>query len=358
MSTLSWGIIGTGAIARTFARGLQRTDSAQLVAVGSRSGQSAQAFGRDLNLDNCYGSYDELLQDKSVQAVYISTPHPFHAEWALKAIQAGKHILCEKPLAMNIKQAEEIFYAARIRGVFAAEAFMYRCHPQTARLIELIRDGAVGEVRMIRASFGFGGGDSYDPEHRLFRKSLGGGGILDVGCYAVSGSRLIAGTAVGKPFSNPIKVRGLGRLGATGVDEWASGVLQFDSGIVAHVATAIRTTLDNVIEVYGSAGRLRIPDPWVADREHPVNGRIQLFREGDEQVIEIPCAKTSFTLEADMVAAAIAAGQREPSPPAMLWEDSLGNMATLDAWRQEVGIIYKQDDPASGPKFIWPPSSQ
>jgi len=350
--------MGTGAIARTFARGLQHAGSGRLVAVGSRSANTAQAFGRDFGLNRCYGSYEELLKDDSVQAVYISTPHPFHAEWALKVIQAGKHILCEKPLAMNIKQAEEIFYAARIRGVFTAEAFMYRCHPQTARLVELVRDGAIGEVRMIRASFGFGGGDTYDLEHRLFKKSLGGGGILDVGCYTVSGSRLIAGAAVGKPFANPINVRGRGHLGATGVDEWASAVLQFDSGIIAQVSTAIRTTLDNVLDVYGSKGRLHVPDPWVADRENPVIGEIHLIREGDRKLIEVPNDKTSFTLEAEMVAAAIAAGQREPSPPAMTWEDSLGNMATLDAWREEVGIIYRQDDPASGPKFKWPPSSR
>ncbi|HSH08777.1 MAG TPA: Gfo/Idh/MocA family oxidoreductase, partial [Oceanipulchritudo sp.] len=296
MTKLSWGIIGTGAIARAFAHGLKQSASGRLVAVGSRSSETAEAFARENGVPGHHGSYEALLADEKVQAVYISTPHPFHAEWAIKAAEAGKHVLCEKPMALNAWQAQVIIEAARRNGVFLAEAFMYRCHPQTAKLAELIRSGAIGQVRMIRASFGFGGGDRINPESRLFKNALGGGGILDVGCYAVSGARLIAGAAIGLPFDNPDQVVGSGQVGETGVDEWAAAVLHFKSGITAQVSTAIRTTLDNLIEVYGSEGTITVPDPWVADRVNPVLGQIIVTRGSETKIHEIAASATSFAL--------------------------------------------------------------
>lgn len=219
MKKLNWGIIGTGAIAKAFAHGLKQSQSGRLAAVGSRTRESADRFGKEHGVPVCHESYEAFLADQTVQAVYISTPHPFHAEWGIKAAEAGKHVLCEKPLALNQWQAQEIFEAARRNGTYLSEAFMYRFHPQTARLVELVSSGMIGEVRMIRASFGFGGGDTIDPQGRLFNNALGGGGILDVGCYAVSGARLVAGAAIGKPFDNPVKVAAAGKVGETEVDE-------------------------------------------------------------------------------------------------------------------------------------------
>jgi predicted dehydrogenase/aryl-alcohol dehydrogenase-like predicted oxidoreductase len=349
MKQLHWGIIGTGAIAKAFAHGLKASATGKLVAVGSRTKQSAEEFGSQHGVDACHGSYQALLEDETVQAVYISTPHPFHAEWAIKATEAGKHVLCEKPLALNQWQGQAIIESARKNAVYLSEAFMYRFHPQTAKLVELIREGAIGEVRMIRASFGFDVKNGYNPEGRLFKNELGGGGILDVGCYAVSGARLVAGAAVGKPFDNPVQVSGCAKLSPTGVDEWAAAVLQFDSGITAHVTCATRVQLENELVVYGSDGQVTVSNPWVADRQNAVTGKIIVKNGGEQTVHEIPATATSFALEADGVAKAISSGKCEPDSPAMTWKDTLGNLAALDEWRRQAGVVYIDEQPAKRP---------
>ena len=163
---------------------------------------------------------------REVEAIYIATPHPGHAEWAIKAAEAGKHVLVEKPMALTAFEVDAVFHAHRKAGTFAGEAFMYRLHPQTAKLGELIASGAIGEVRMIQSSFGFQM-PRFMPEHRLFANDLAGGGILDVGGYPVSMARFIAGAAAGKPFLDPIKVAGAAHLGQAGTDEWSAAVLQF-----------------------------------------------------------------------------------------------------------------------------------
>src|SRR5947209_423396 len=152
---LQWGIIGTGAIAKIFARGLAASRTGRLVAVGSRTPAAAETFADAFDAPHRHGSYDSLLADPAVQAVYISTPHPMHAEWAIKAAEAGKHILCEKPLTLNHAEAMVVVEAALRHDVFLMEAFMYRCHPQTAKLIELIRSGVIGSVRVIQVTFSF-----------------------------------------------------------------------------------------------------------------------------------------------------------------------------------------------------------
>ena len=341
MPRLKWGIIGTGSIARAFALGLAQSETGMLTAVGSRSIETADRFGDEYDIPQRHGSYEALLADGEVQAVYISTPHPFHAEWAVKAAEAGKHILCEKPMALNHAQAMAMVEAARENGVFLMEAFMYRCHPQTAKLVELIRDGAIGEVRMIRAAFGFGGGDTINPESRLFSHELAGGGILDVGCYAVSMSRLIAGVAAGKPFENPETVVGAGKLGETGIDEWTAAVLRFENGIVAQVSTAVRAPLDNTVVIYGSNGRIEMPNPWAAGRENPAAGIINVTVGGEARSIEVAAKRTSFAYEADRVAQAIAADRQEAEWPAMTWADTLGNLSAMDRWRDAIGLTYK-----------------
>jgi predicted dehydrogenase len=188
---VAWGILGTGSIAHTFAKAVGESKTGRLVAIGSRSQESADKFGDEFDVPHRHATYEELLSNPEVQAVYISTPHPQHAEWAIKTADAGKHILCEKPLTMNYPEAMAVVEAAVRNDVFLMEAFMYRCHPQTAKLVELIREGAIGQVRVIQADFSFHGG--YNPESRLLNPELGGGGILDVGCYCASMARLIAG---------------------------------------------------------------------------------------------------------------------------------------------------------------------
>ena len=180
---LRWGIIGTGGIAHRFAQGVQHSKTGELIAVGSRRQETADAFAKEFGVPHRHASYEALLADEDVDAIYVSTPHPMHAEWAIKSAEAGKHILCEKPLAINHAEAMAVVEAARENDVFLMEAFMYRCHPQMRRVVELVREGAIGRVCMIQATFSFQGGT--DPKSRLMNNALGGGGILDVGCYPV-----------------------------------------------------------------------------------------------------------------------------------------------------------------------------
>ena len=339
-SKLAWGIISTGAIAKTFARGLAASGTGELIAVGSRTQEAADRFGDEFKVPRRYGSYEALLADPDVQAVYIAPPHPMHAEWAIKAAEAGKHILCEKPLTLNCAEAMAVIEAARRNGVFLMEAFMYRCHPQTAKLVELIREKAIGDVQVIRATFSFHAG--YNPEGRLFANALGGGGILDVGCYCVSMSRLVAGVALGRDFAEPIEVRGFGHIGETGVDEYAIGILKFPGDILAQVATGVRLNQENVVRIFGTEGSIFVPVPWTPKE----SSKIIVNRHGEgPREISIEAGAGIYTIEADTVAANIE--RRQATSPAMTWDDTLGNMRTLDMWRAAIGLVYDVEKPTA-----------
>lgn len=274
--------------------------------------------------------------DKDVQAVYISTPHPLHAEWAIKAAEAGKHILCEKPLALNYAQAETMIEAARRNDVFLMEAFMYRCHPQTEKLVELIRSGVIGRVCVIQATFSFQSDDN--PNGRLLNNTLGGGGILDVGCYCASAARLVAGAANGQSFADPVRVVGTGHVGETLVDEYAVAALSFPGGIIAELFTGVRVNGGSTLRIYGAEGSIFVPSPFTPRSGESLSIVVQ---KDDEEAREIFVENTTdlYALEADTVAKYIDARQA----PVMNWEDSLGNMRTLDQWRAEVGVVYAAD---------------
>lgn len=335
---LNWGLISTGRISGTFARGLAHSKTGRLLAVGSRTQEAADRFGKEHNVPRCYGSYEALLADKDVQAVYVSTPHPMHAEWAIKAAEAGKHILCEKPIGVNHAEATAIIEAARKHDVFLMEAFMYRCHPQTHKIIELVRSGAIGEVRVVHATFSFRAPRDANP--RIYGKELAGGGILDVGCYCTSMSRLIAGVATGGDFAEPIELEGVGHLGPTGVDEYASAVLKFPGEIIANIACGVAVQQDNHVRIFGTKGHLVVPWPWIPQREGGTS-RIFLHKPDDSapQEILVRCDEWLYGMEADTVAANIE--RRQAPPPAMTWDDTLGNMKTLDRWRESIGLVYE-----------------
>ena len=240
MDIVKWGIIGPGNIAHNFADGLKESFSGQLIAIASTNEERKRNFGDKYNINNSFrfSTYQDLLNSSEVDAVYISTPHTLHAEWTINAAGKGKHVLCEKPAAINLKEGQQIIEAVRQAGVFYMEGFMYRCHPQIPALLKIIKEDRIGQIKKITSSFGFDMGKII-PESRLFRKDLAGGAILDVGLYPISFSRLIAGTALGKKFINPISLTGQARIGDSGVDEVAKAILKFDNNIEAHVATAI-----------------------------------------------------------------------------------------------------------------------
>ena len=342
-SRLAWGILGTGIIARVFARTLPKSRTGKLAAVGSRRQESADEFAKEVGAVTAHGSYEKLLADPAVQVVYISTPHPQHAEWCIKAARAKKHILCEKPLTLNHAEAMAVAEAARENGVFLMEAFMYRCHPQMARMIELIRSGVIGRVGVIKATFSFRG--DYKPESRLFKNELGGGGILDVGCYAMSIARLIAGVAQGQSFANPTTVTGFAHLHPEeGTDLYAVASARFSGGILGQLATGIGLNQRNGAQIFGTKGSLELPTPYVMAREGFVTS-IFLTRAGAAQPEEIVVRTDEplYSLEADSVGDALARGKLES--PHMTVADSLGNMAALDAWRASAGFVYDSEKP-------------
>jgi predicted dehydrogenase/aryl-alcohol dehydrogenase-like predicted oxidoreductase len=340
-NTLSWGVLGTGEIARKFAGDLATSRTGRLVAVGSRSQESADRFGEQFGAGRRHDSYEALLADDGVQAVYIALPHPMHAKWAVRAAEAGKHILCEKPLSLNRAWTEAIIEAARRHDVFLMEAFMYRAHPQAEAIHRLVREGAIGRVLHIQSSLAFA--SKFDPDRRLFDPALGGGGILDVGGYPVSLARLVAGAAVGRPFAEPDEVTAVGHLGETGVDEWAAATLRFEGGITAQVTTGVRLTDGSELRVVGSEGYLVVDNPWFPTQAGV--GRIAVHRVGAEpEDVIVPDVGDVrlYAFEADAVAEHLA----ERQAPAMSWADSLGNAAVLDQWRAALGQSYpvERDD--------------
>jgi predicted dehydrogenase/aryl-alcohol dehydrogenase-like predicted oxidoreductase len=344
-ASLNWGILGAGGIAKAFAKGLQSSKTGKLLAIGSREIAKAEAFAKEFGAAKSHGSYEALLADPEVHAVYIATPHPYHAEWAIKAAAAKKHLLVEKPIGLNFGEAMAIVEAARLNDVFLMEAYMYRCHPQTHKLVELLREKAIGEVRVINATFSFHAG--FNPQGRLFNNALGGGGILDVGGYCTSMARLIAGVATGHDFAEPTHVGGAGHLGQTGADEWAIASLKFPGEILANLSTGVSVNQENVLRIFGSEGNIFIPNPWTPARDGGQCKIVLHRKEKAAQDIVIESPMQLYGIEADTVAQYI--DQRQAASPAMSWEDTLGNARLLDRWRQAIGLVYESEKPQSIP---------
>ena len=332
--TTRWGILATGSIAHKLADAVVASDTSELVAVGSRTQAVADSFAEEYGLSSAasHGSYDALLEDDAVDVIYVSTPHPMHAEWTIKALEAGKGVLCEKPMGVNHPEVMAMVETAAFHGRFLMEAFMYRTHPQTAKAVELIRDGAIGEVRQMNMSFGFA--SSFNPQGRLHANELAGGGIMDVGCYPVSMARLVAG-------EEPDAVVGFAELSPTGVDAWSCALLRFPSGAIARVSTAVLLSLDNAVEVFGSEGSIRIATPWMGARPDG-SWSFDLTRRGKRETIAGK-SKALYLHEVDAVAAALGNGAVES--PYMTWEDSLGNARVLDLWRREAGVRFDREKP-------------
>jgi len=336
---LNWGIITTGWIAGKFAGDLPQSHTGRLVAVGARQLADAEKFAADFSGVRAHGSYQGVLDDPAVEAVYIAPPHPWHAEWAIKAAQAGKHILCEKPLTLRLADTQRVVAAARQHDVLLMEAFMYRFHPQTRKIVELVQAGAIGDVQLIRASFNVL--CPFNPEHRMFKKSLGGGAILDLGCYPVSYSRHIAGAALGAEFAEPVKFHGTGHVNpATGTDEFATAVVEYPGGIIAELSCGSTWLNDNAVEIHGTRGWIQVPNPFTPGLAGQAE-KIVLHRRGAEtpEEIVIPSpGRGLYAYEADAVAAALERGAREV--PLATWTDTIGTARMLDAWLEAAGVSY------------------
>jgi predicted dehydrogenase len=336
-----WGFLGTGKIARILAQALRDSECGELVAIGSRNRDRATAFAAEFGGPRVH-DYPGVIEDAAVDIVYVATHHPLHREWAIRAVEAGKGVLCEKPIGMSRAEAVEIAEAARRRGAFLMEAFAYRCHPQTTRLVQLLRSGRIGDVRMIDAVFGYDAGPA--PANYLMDRELGGGSILDVGCYTTSMAHLAAAAAAGVQVVPTVNVAAAGSTGPTGVDHASAATLTFDGGLLARVACSIQANLQSSVRIFGSGGWLEIPSPWLPGRFGPPPS-IRLERwDAAPELIEIPAGKDVYRIEVDEVSRMVRGGER--SPAVMPWEDSVANMATLDRWRSAIGLRYPGESAA------------
>lgn len=331
VATLRWAVLGPGNIARRFAAQLPASGTGPLVAIGGSHPDRARAFAAEFAPDARIGSYAEVIADPDVDAVYISTVHTTHARLALAAIRAGKHVLCEKPMAPDHGSVMAVVDAARTAGVVLLEAYMYAFHPQRQRLLDLVRSGAIGSVQHVDASFSF---TTPNTEGRLYDPELAGGGILDVGGYPVTMARAVVSAALGRP-ADVLDLRATATIGATGVDEWAVASLTFPDGITANVRTGVRLEQPHSTTVYGSAGTIHLPDPWAVRGE----ARLEISRVGVEVEIEEFPADLAVNLPYAREALALAEAVGG-TPAAHTLDDSLASAAVLDRWRAAIGLRY------------------
>jgi D-xylose 1-dehydrogenase (NADP+, D-xylono-1,5-lactone-forming) len=267
---IRWGILSTAKIARRAVNGAIRSSSnGELRAVASRDGERARAFAREEGIPTAHGSYHALLDDDTIDAVYVPLPNSLHKEWTIRAVEAGKHVLCEKPLALDAAECREMVAVASANGVKLMEAFMYRFHPRTEKALEMVRSGAVGELKQIRSSFTF----LLDrPNDIRWDRELGGGALLDLGCYCVNVSRAMAGR-------EPVEVRAMANLHSSGVDRQMAGSLRFEDGLLAHFDCALTMARTQVYHVLGTDGHLRVMDAFVPGTEDTVIERFDLENE-------------------------------------------------------------------------------
>jgi predicted dehydrogenase len=250
-SPVKWGFLSTADINRKVIPGAHASEKVDLVAVASRNQARADAYAREWEIPRAYGSYEDLLADPEIEAVYISLPNTMHAEWSIKALDAGKHVLCEKPFTRHPDEVVASFDAADRNGRLLSEAFMYRHNPQTAKLVELVHAGTIGELRLIRSAFSYG---LYDAENIRLRTDVEGGALMDVGCYNVSGSRLLGG--------EPERVWGEAWYGPSGTDWVFTGTLRFPGDVIATFDCGTALTERDELEAIGSEGSLFLDDPW------------------------------------------------------------------------------------------------
>ena len=307
---LRWGILGTARINRALVPPLGASGRNELLAVASRSLERAEAEARQWGIPRTFGSYEALLADPAIDVVYIPLPNGLHAEWTERAARAGKHVLCEKPLVLSLEEADRMASVARETGVVIAEAFMYRHHPQTAKVRELVAGGAIGVPRLVRGAFTF----TLTREHDVrLDPAQGGGSLWDVGCYPVSFARYVLG-------EEPVEAFGWQVTGPTGIDETFVGQLRFPQGALAAFDCGFRAPLRTLLEVVGSEGTLTVPRPFKPGLVEQI-----VLRRGDQsETIEV-AGQELYLGEVEDMADAIRLGR----PPRVTLTDSRGNAAAL-----------------------------
>lgn len=307
---LRLGIVSTADINRKVIPGAHASDKVDLVAVASRDQARAEEYARQWDIPRAFGSYEAMLEDPDVDAVYISLPNTLHREWSIRSLEAGKHVICEKPFSSRASDVEEAFDAAERTGRLLTEAFMYRHNPQTAKLAELVGEGAIGELRVVRSAFSYA---LYDADNIRLRTDVEGGSLMDVGCYCVSGSRLLAG--------EPESVYGQAYIGPSGTDWVFSAALRFPGGVHALFDCGTTLTERDELEAIGTEGSLFLDDPWHCNV--PV---IELRRDGGVERIELEPVD-SYRLELENLADAASGA----APLLLGREDAVGQARAIEA---------------------------
>ena len=317
-----WGIISTANIGRgRVIPAIQQSSNGEVVAVGSRDLAQAQAFANDLNIPRAYGSYEELIADPEVDAIYNPLPNSMHAEWSIKCAEAGKPTLCEKPFASDAPEAQTMTDAFAQRDILFAEAFMYRFHPQTQQVKALVDSGAVGKINVLNATFNF---PISDENNIRLSKPLVGGALMDVGCYCINVMRLLTG-------EEPQRAQAFARIGdRSQVDETLVGILDFPSGVLGHFDCSVRTSQAHTYEVRGTEGRIRVAEGFVMDPNREMV--IEHWQGSDYKRITIPPAN-SYTLMAEDFADAL----RNNRQPRYAPQDGVENMKVIDMLVDSLG---------------------
>jgi xylose dehydrogenase (NAD/NADP) len=308
--SVAWGILSTARINRLVLDGARKSDRVDVAAVASRDAERAEAYARENGIERSYGSYEALLADDAIEAIYISLPNSMHVEWSIRALEAGKHVLCEKPLTRRASEAEQAFDAAEKAGRVLMEAFMYRHNPQTHRLSALVAEGAIGELRLVRAAFSF----TAQPATNIrLLAELDGGALMDVGCYCVNSSRLLAG--------EPSDLHGEQVLGAGGVDVRFTATMRFAGDVLGHFDCGLDMASRSELEVVGSEGSLFLGDPTHA--RVPV---IEHRTDGGTERIELEVAD-SYQLQLENMSDAI----RGSAEPLLGRDDAIGQARAIES---------------------------
>jgi predicted dehydrogenase len=319
---IKWGIIAPGNISIAFAEGMKVVSDAEIAAVASRDISRAEEFAKKFNIKKAYGSYEEIVKDEEIDAIYIATPHTFHREMSILCLEHGKAVLCEKAATLNSKELKEVIETAEKHNTFYMEAMWMRFLPLIKEVKRLADEGAIGELRLVKADFSFRA--PMNPESRLFNKDLAGGGLLDVGVYTIAFAEHIF-------EKDPTVINSFAEIGETGVDEQAAAILGYENGKMAILNFAVRTDTDRCAYIYGTEGYIKIPDFWMARKAY-------LIKNGVETVIDCDFIGNGYNYETVEVNKCIREGKLQSD--IMTWKFSKQVMNIMDTLRNQWNMKY------------------
>ncbi|CAM3366319.1 Gfo/Idh/MocA family protein [Marinicrinis lubricantis] len=324
---IRWGIMGPGYISSTFAKDLQQTEGAELVAVGSKSMERAEKFAEEFNIPKAYGDYEEMANDPNIDIVYVGTLHPAHKDNVLTCLRAGKAVLCEKPFTINAQESKELISYARENQLFLMEAMWTRYLPPIVKVREWLQQGLIGEVKLVQANFGFDIGNQ--AEGRLLNRELGGGALLDAGIYPVSFASMVYG-------QQPSKIMSSAYLGETGVDERFSLLFEYEGGQKAMLGGAVRLDMVNDAYIYGEKGYIHVPNFLFS--------RAATLHVKGEEPVPFQCERetSGYNFEAIEAMSCLREGRTESS--IMPLDETQQIMQTLDQIRAQWGLRYPGEE--------------